>query len=881
MEFIKLHKSYWNLVVGAIGIVLLSIIAALVDVDTVKNASSSEIFKSQEFKTTGMLLFFSVFPVLLDLLLDLFCFEKYPNKNTLLIGRIFYVIITFLVGFHLSFQCCFFSIFETNETCLWFSIWCQRLTFTSMIMFVLSRTNTEIFAVQLTVSVNACFCIFGCIQMYTNLCHSSYFIEIVTELSFYIWDIISVIVSMWWGYQLLICKTNSSTLSDYQTSIFYLILFTSRVFISMIVITFLYFNQYLLDTTGQPIIHLSNDAMKAIFPIFIYIFIHIIMAVIPGRIARSEVAIAKDNIILTKQAYVRYISHELRTPMNIMHIGVNYVLDNISKMENMHNNKKDREALVEVSEACETVLEILDDLLLYDKIENGKISIHKESVDLIDFVAKNINSFTVQVRAKEIKLQLHNNCTDGENIKMNEKIDVDKSKMSQVIRNLMSNAIKFTPTKGHIDVSISFEKCTHNHVIIENISPDSVITSNTFSVYNFIRDWQSFVFLGTNYQHNYLPVDSANRTNELATDIEADNQNTTNNHNTTEIIKGMLVIEFKDTGVGLSPETLQKVFDELIQFTPEKLQGGGGSGLGMSISKSIIDMHGGRISVHSEGEGCGSTFRIEIPMTRSADNHDSKDHCIINNNTTSTNTDSRYFEVLNDFRNDLMTTSNIQCDLNPSISYNHNSDSEEKDQFKNINGLNSQFCIANETSSVAVAVEDNSKISPTRNNSYTNQDVNIDMVSPASLPSTSTAVIPRKKLLIVDDIASSRKMMRRLLEGRNHYCEEAEDGKIALDMVQASITNNRSSDSSQHDEKNVPVESPSRIYDVVFMDFVMPNMNGPTSTKFIRESGYTGPIIGVTGNALPEDREVFMNAGATDVIIKPMRKEALLKIIDL
>ena len=59
------------------------------------------------------------------------------------------------------------------------------------------------------------------------------------------------------------------------------------------------------------------------------------------------------------------------------------------------------------------------------------------------------------------------------------------------------------------------------------------------------------------------------------------------------------------------------------------------------------------------------------------------------------------------------------------------------------------------------------------------------------------------------------------------------------------------------------------------MYFVMPTMNGPDATKAIRQLGYTGPIIGVTGNALPEDREIFMSAGATDVIVKPLRFEIL------
>ena len=134
----------------------------------------------------------------------------------------------------------------------------------------------------------------------------------------------------------------------------------------------------------------------------------------------------------------------------------------------------------------------------------------------------------------------------------------------------------------------------------------------------------------------------------------------------------------------------------------------------------------------------------------------------------------------------------------------------------------------------------------------------------------------KKNILIVDDIASSRKMIRRLLEGRNHYCHEAEDGKIALDMMRATMNNSRTTNNKGED-----VESTSRQYDVVLMDFVMPNMTGPVSTKAMRQLGYTGPIIGVTGNALPEDREIFMNAGATDVIIKPLRKESLRGIIDL
>jgi CheY-like chemotaxis protein len=60
------------------------------------------------------------------------------------------------------------------------------------------------------------------------------------------------------------------------------------------------------------------------------------------------------------------------------------------------------------------------------------------------------------------------------------------------------------------------------------------------------------------------------------------------------------------------------VFNEIVQFNANKQQGGGGSGLGLWISKKIVELHGGRVGLSSEGEGKGCTFFVEIPMMRSA-----------------------------------------------------------------------------------------------------------------------------------------------------------------------------------------------------------------------------------------------------------------------
>ena len=149
----------------------------------------------------------------------------------------------------------------------------------------------------------------------------------------------------------------------------------------------------------------------------------------------------------------------------------------------------------------------------------------------------------------------------------------------------------------------------------------------------------------------------------------------------------------------------------------------------------------------------------------------------------------------------------------------------------------------------------------------------LTMLSSQIIESVQVSV-PRK-CLVVDDVPTNRKMLRRHLKG--HYCEDATDGIIALNMVKA-VAAAASSLSSTVDIAELSVDSPARNYDIIFMDYVMPNMNGPTATKKIRDFGYTGPIYGVTGNSLPVDIDAFMNAGATDVIIKPLKKEDLLRM---
>jgi CheY-like chemotaxis protein len=80
---------------------------------------------------------------------------------------------------------------------------------------------------------------------------------------------------------------------------------------------------------------------------------------------------------------------------------------------------------------------------------------------------------------------------------------------------------------------------------------------------------------------------------------------------------GSLVLEVVDSGAGMSLENQANLFKEGMQFNANQLQAGGGSGLGLWIAKGFVDLHQGLLSAHSEGEGQGTIFRLELPLLQS------------------------------------------------------------------------------------------------------------------------------------------------------------------------------------------------------------------------------------------------------------------------
>merc|ERR1711933_105275 len=112
-------------------------------------------------------------------------------------------------------------------------------------------------------------------------------------------------------------------------------------------------------------------------------------------------------------------------------------------------------------------------------------------------------------------------------------------------------------------------------------------------------------------------------------------------------------------------------------------------------------------------------------------------------------------------------------------------------------------------------------------------------------------------ILVVDDAPMNRKLLVRLLEMNGHTCSTAENGQELIDAVRKDMVQ----------------------YDCILVDYEMPVMNGPESCKGVREMGYTGFVVGVTGDLLPEDVGYFLDCGADAVLSKPFKYKALEELL--
>jgi len=256
-----------------------------------------------------------------------------------------------------------------------------------------------------------------------------------------------------------------------------------------------------------------------------------------------------------KSIMIRYLSHEIRSPLNVAKSSINLI--NTKKGSVVDTN----ECFEDIQASVDAAIEILDELLHIQKLESGKLVLEKAWINVSDHFPDFFKRFSTYFQEKGITYTLEMSSLSFHDFPILG--NIDKLKIDQICRNLLVNAAKFSPrNNGIVTVKVSVEE-THNPT-----------TEEVDDMFNVIIDAQ---------------------------DLKS-------------MYHATLKIDIIDNGVGIDPKHKNKVFQEFTQIQANTLQSGGGSGLGLWISKELAKLHGGDISFYSKGVSLGSTFSLNFPI---------------------------------------------------------------------------------------------------------------------------------------------------------------------------------------------------------------------------------------------------------------------------
>ena len=236
---------------------------------------------------------------------------------------------------------------------------------------------------------------------------------------------------------------------------------------------------------------------------------------------------AAEHANRAKTTFLNNMSHDIRTPLNAI-VG-------FTALAAAHPDDREQvqDYLNKISVSSQHLLSLVNDVLDMSRIESGKMTLDEENVNLPGLIEDLRAIVQANLAAKQLELIVD---TDGI---VHENIVTDQLRLNQVLLNIMSNAIKFTPSGGTIRFHVQ-----------ERDLPAA--------------DMAEFVF------------------------------------------------RIRDTGIGMSREFQKTIFDAFTREKTSTVSGIQGTGLGMAISKNIVDMMGGTIAVQSE-EGKGSEFIVNLP----------------------------------------------------------------------------------------------------------------------------------------------------------------------------------------------------------------------------------------------------------------------------
>jgi len=219
-------------------------------------------------------------------------------------------------------------------------------------------------------------------------------------------------------------------------------------------------------------------------------------------------------------------------------------------------NEVQEEYLKDVLQSSEHLLSLINDILDLSKVEAGKLKYSPGDISLEILLENSLGMVKEKATKQGIKLHY-----DPKSIP--EFIRADERKLKQIMYNLLSNAVKFTPDGGSITLSACQLSAVNGRLKK--------------------KDGREII----------LPL--------------IDEQWLLTHENLVEI-------SVKDTGIGLNREDLERIFKPFEQADNSPSRKYQGTGLGLSLTKKFVELHGGKIWAESMGEGEGSVFRFIIPI---------------------------------------------------------------------------------------------------------------------------------------------------------------------------------------------------------------------------------------------------------------------------
>ncbi len=249
-----------------------------------------------------------------------------------------------------------------------------------------------------------------------------------------------------------------------------------------------------------------------------------------------------------KDEFLANMSHELRTPLNSI-LGFSESL----KDEILGSlNEKQLKAIATVESSGEHLLALINDILDLSKISAGMVELDIASVSVKNLCSSSL--VFVKQQAFNKKIQIHSHIPTHIN-----NINVDERHIKQVLINLLTNAVKFTPNQGNINLLVAIG------------SGDT---------------WQGEATIPQQIRKMNSP---------------------------------MILLQVVDTGIGIAAKDLQMLFQPFVQVDSALNRQYEGTGLGLALVKQLVELHGGQVIAESE-VGQGSCFTVALPYEMSASN---------------------------------------------------------------------------------------------------------------------------------------------------------------------------------------------------------------------------------------------------------------------